>query len=153
MCQSVILEELCLKMRIRFQAHRHISQIYSASYFNFGQKLIVAPPLFQCKFPGLALLFDSCNLTVLARLIKMDALFCLSFIHNQHSDCMKKGQDIFLRLFHIRLRKVMYLEWRPFDFSKLFDFDFLFSMISFWKITDLTGRHSFAGSNSWEHLS
>ena len=148
MCQNVILEELRLKMRISFQARRHIAQIYSASYFNFGQKIIAAPPLFQCKIPGLALLFDSCNLTVLARLIKMAALFCLSFIYNQYLDCMKKVQEIFLRLFHIRLQKVMNLEWRPFDFSKLFDFDSLFSMNPFLQITDLTGRHSYAISNS-----
>jgi hypothetical protein len=78
----------------------------------------------------------------------MVAFFCLSFIYNQHSDCTKKVQDIFLHLFHNRPQKVMCLEWRPFDFSKWFDFDFLLYVIPFWKIIYLTGRHSFAGSNS-----
>ena len=152
MCQNAILEELRLKMRIRFPPRLHFAQIYLVSYFNFGQKLIVDPPLFQCKFQDLVLLFDWCNSIFLPRLIKMASFFCFYFICSQCSDCMKKVQGIFLHPFHIHFQKFTYLEWQPFDFSKWSDFDFIFSVILFWKITDSRGRRSFAGWNSWERL-
>ena len=144
MYQSEALAELRLKIHRYFKDPRHTDQIYLVSYFNFGQKPIAFIPFLQDKLQGLGSLLDECSSNVLALLIKMASVFYFYFLdYSQYWGHMKKALEIFTQFFQNRLHKIGCLEYQPFDFSKLFRFDFTCFLIFSLKTANPKGPRSF----------
>jgi hypothetical protein len=126
------------------QEHHHTEQIYVVSYFNFGKKHIAFMPFLQDKLQDLGSLLEEHSSNVLVHLIKMACVSYLYFLgYSQNWGHMKKALEIFIHSFQNHPHKIGCFEFQPFDFSKLFRFDFICFLFFFLKTVNSKEPRSF----------